>query len=44
VSSLNADIRIVDGATVLADSRDGEDAMASAFDAWVTARFPSGTR
>jgi hypothetical protein len=35
---LDAHIRVVDGADVLADSVDGEDAMCARFEAWVQAR------
>ena len=38
-ASLDADIRIVHGAEVLADSSDGEEAMCDRFEAWVRAHY-----
>jgi hypothetical protein len=42
--SVDADIRIVHGDEVLADSGDGEEAMCDRFDAWVRAHYaaPAG--
>jgi Peptidase family M3 len=39
--TLDACIRIVDGAELLADSDAGEDAMCAAFEAWVHDRYPT---
>jgi hypothetical protein len=39
-ASLDADIRIVHGADLIADSSDGEDAMCDHFEAWVRERYP----
>jgi hypothetical protein len=39
-ASLDADIRIVHGADLIADSSDGEDAMCDRFEAWVRERYP----
>ena len=39
-TNLDAIIRIVHGAEVIADSRDGEDAMCDRFEAWVLERYP----
>jgi hypothetical protein len=38
--ALNADIRVVDGTAVLADSSDGEEAMCDRFEAWVREHYP----
>jgi hypothetical protein len=38
-SSLEAEIRIVHGAELIADSRDGEEAMCDRFEAWVRANY-----
>jgi hypothetical protein len=38
--SLDATIRLVHGAEVIAESSDGEDAMCSRFEAWVRERYP----
>lgn len=43
-ASLDAHIRIVHGEEVLADSRDGEDAMCARFEAWVQAHYPAGAQ
>ena len=40
-ASLDAHIRVVHGAEVLADSRDGEDAMCARFEAWVREHYPN---
>ena len=37
---LDARIRIVHGAEVLADSEEGEEAMCARFEAWVAQHFP----
>jgi Zn-dependent oligopeptidase len=39
-SSLDADIRIVHGTELLADSNDGEEAMCDRFEQWVREHFP----
>ncbi|MCC7043660.1 MAG: peptidase M3 [Acidobacteria bacterium] len=39
--SLGAHIRVVDGAEVLADSSEGEEAMCARFEAWVRAKYPA---
>jgi hypothetical protein len=39
VATLDAHIRIVHGAELLADSRDGEEAMCDQFEAWVRAHY-----
>jgi hypothetical protein len=39
--TLDATIRVVDGAEVLADSGHGEDAMCDRFEAWISAHYPS---
>jgi hypothetical protein len=41
LQTLDARIRIVHGAQVLADSADGEEAMCSAFEAWVRTNYPA---
>jgi hypothetical protein len=41
--SLGANIRVVDGADVLADSSEGEEAMCARFEAWVRAKYPAIT-
>jgi hypothetical protein len=41
---LDAHIRIVHGADVLADSGDGEDAMCTRFEAWVREHYPAAPR
>lgn len=38
--SLDADIRVVHGAELIADSSDGEDALCTRFEAWVDAHYP----
>ncbi len=40
-SSLDAEIRIVHGTEVLADSSQGEDAMCDRFEAWISERYPA---
>jgi hypothetical protein len=40
-TSLDAHIRVVHGAELVADSSNGEDAMCSRFEAWVRGRYPS---
>jgi oligoendopeptidase F len=40
-TSLDATIRVVHGAEVLADSSGGEDAMCDRFEAWVRAHYPA---
>jgi hypothetical protein len=42
-SSLDADIRIVHGAELLADSSEGEEAMCDRFEAWVRMHYPPAT-
>jgi hypothetical protein len=42
--TLNADIRIVHGAEVLADSSHGEEAMCDRFEAWVRAHYAAPTQ
>ncbi len=39
--SLDATIRVVHGAELIADSSQGEDAMCDRFEAWVAARYPT---
>ncbi len=39
-TNLNATIRVVHGAEVIADSNNGEDAMCDRFEAWVRERYP----
>jgi hypothetical protein len=39
-ASLDADIRVVHGAELLADSRGGEDAMCARFETWVREHYP----
>ena len=39
--SLDANIRIVHGAELLADSDEGEERMCDRFEAWVRARYPT---
>jgi len=39
-ASLNAQIRIVHGTEVLADSSTGEDTMCDRFEAWVRTHYP----
>jgi hypothetical protein len=39
--ALDAHIRVVHGADVLADSSEGEDAMCARFEAWVRDRYPA---
>lgn len=41
---LDAHIRVVHGAEVIADSTDGEEAMCSRFEAWVADRYPAAAR
>jgi hypothetical protein len=41
LSTLDARIRIVHGAEVLADSSEGEEAMCVRFEAWVSEHFPA---
>jgi hypothetical protein len=41
---LDADIRVVHGAEVLADSSEGEEAMCTRFESWVRAHYPGTTR
>ncbi len=43
-ASLDADIRIVHGAEVLADSSEGEEAMCDRFEAWVREHYPAAAR
>ena len=43
-ASLDAHIRVVHGAEVLADSSDGEDAMCDRFEAWVREHYPAAPR
>ncbi len=43
VSSLDAHIRIVHGAELLADSSDGEDVMCDRFEKWVRDHYPTKT-
>ncbi len=38
-ANLNAEIRIVHGAEVLADSSEGEEAMCDRFEGWVRAHY-----
>ena len=40
-ASLDAHIRIVHGAELLADSSDGEEAMCDRFEGWVRAHYPA---
>ena len=40
-STLDAHIRVVHGADVLADSSEGEDAMCARFEAWVQQHYPA---
>jgi len=40
LSSLDAQIRVVHGAEVLADSSRGEDAMCTQFESWISAHYP----
>jgi hypothetical protein len=40
-SSLDAEIRIVHGAELIADSSDGEAAMCDRFEGWIRARYPA---
>jgi oligoendopeptidase F len=42
-SELDADIRVVHGNEVLADSSDGEDAMCQRFESWVREHYPSAS-
>jgi hypothetical protein len=42
--SLDAHIRVVDGADVLADSSEGEDAMCARFETWVRGKYPAIAR
>ena len=39
-ASLDANIRVVHGAELLADSRDGEDAMCARFETWIREHYP----
>ena len=39
--TLDADIRVVHGTEVLADSSDGEDAMCARFEVWVREHYPA---
>ncbi len=41
---LDAHIRVVHGADVLADSSEGEDAMCARFEAWVREHYPAAPR
>ncbi|MEO8255924.1 MAG: M3 family metallopeptidase [Acidobacteriota bacterium] len=43
-ASLDADIRVVHGAEVLADSSAGEDAMCARFEGWVRDHYPTAAR
>jgi hypothetical protein len=43
-SSLDAQIRVVHGNEVLADSSEGEDAMCDRFEAWVSMHYPEAPR
>jgi oligoendopeptidase F len=43
-ASLNAQIRIVHGTELLADSSEGEDAMCDRFEAWVRTHYPEAPR
>jgi oligoendopeptidase F len=43
-STLDAHIRVVHGAEVLADSSEGEDAMCARFEAWVREHYPAAPR
>lgn len=43
-ASLDADIRVVHGTELLSDSRDGEDAMCTRFEAWVREHYPKAQR
>jgi hypothetical protein len=43
-AALDAHIRVVHGAEVIADSSGGEDAMCDRFEAWVRERYPAGQR
>ena len=40
-AALDAHIRVVHGADVLADSSEGEDAMCVRFEAWVREHYPA---
>ena len=40
-AALDADVRVVHGAEVLADSSDGEEAMCARFEAWVQEHYPA---
>jgi Zn-dependent oligopeptidase len=40
-ASLDANIRVIDGAELICDSSDGEDAMCDQFEAWIRARYPA---
>ncbi|MFN7982176.1 MAG: M3 family metallopeptidase [Vicinamibacterales bacterium] len=42
-TSLNASIRVVNGADVLADSSQGDEAMCAAFESWIQANYPAGS-
>jgi hypothetical protein len=43
-ATLDAHIRVVHGAEVLADSSEGEDAMCTRFEAWVREHYPAAPR
>ena len=43
-ASLDAQIRVVHGTEVLADSSQGEDAMCDRFEAWVREHYPEAPR
>ena len=43
-ATLDAHIRVVHGAEVLADSSEGEDAMCARFEAWVREHYPAAPR
>ena len=43
-ATLDADIRVVHGSEVLADSSEGEDAMCARFEAWVRDHYPAAAR